>query len=494
MVFRGILAQSFGSFLCLRGFASLRDLAECSISDKNYQRPKVDEHIDEIVEFLNDVNNLFFPEVILGISLDEWGVTEDEYNWLYNETSSEKGVSQKRLGDLVISTFAKRFTKSPREAPIYTTMSVYGIDSSKNSKLYRIDGNHRLEAALSDGVSQKVLNRVIPYCLLFFRDKIKYKENASTIFRNINFKVRPILEEYNLKNILEDESVFPDSTLNANPAYGKHFVWARKLYRYLEEHESNLLAKTYADSPCTFFIRILEIVASRNIATIFSKSEPSDDEMQTFVARMESALCEPSIMQFTLNLPIAEALVYYKIKSNGSSEYDKFCEWLNKNNFSSIDAIKAIEIVNIFDEIYRNIPKQLFLARWYPQDGKEKRKADARYAAIKRLADKFGLRLIDMEHEIGGTFAIRDLIDQKIPESDLFIADLTGTRPNVMIEVGMALHHIKNNRVLFCFQKSGEVNEIPFDLTGFRREEIVDSSELESQLSPHIAEILNSSL
>lgn len=492
MIFRGILAKSFGTFLCLRGFASLGDLANCSTPDKNYQRPKVDEHVDEIVNFLNDKSNLFFPEIILGLSLDEWGVTEDEYNWLYNE-AIKQGVSQKKLGKLIISTFTKKFSIASGGG-IYNTMSLYGVDPSKKDTLYRIDGNHRLEAAAAPGVTPDVLNRIIPYCLIFFRDRIKYNENASTIFRNINFKIRPILEEYNLKNILEDESVFPPSILHNNPAYGKHFVWARILYRYLNAHKSNLLAAAYTDSPCTFLVRILEIVALQNIETALSKSHPSDDEILSFVKLMESALHKQSIVPFITTPPIAEALVYYRIKSNSSSEYEKFCVWLQRNNFSAIKGIKAIEIVNIFDEVYKNIPKQLFLARWYPQDGEEKRKADARYTAIKKLADKFNLDLIDMEHESGGTFSIRDVIDRKIPESDLFLADLTGSRPNVMIEVGMALHHIKHNRVLFCFQKSSENQRIPFDISGFRCEEIVDSSEIESKLSPHITKILDSAL
>ena len=99
-----------------------------------------------------------------------------------------------------------------------------------------------------------------------------------------------------------------------------------------------------------------------------------------------------------------------------------------------------------------------------------------------------------MEHIFGGTFSIRDMIDKELPERYLFVADLTGARPNVMIEVGMALHHIKKDRVLFFFQPSNEVPSVPFDISGFRYESIVDSSEILSKVEPNIKRILDSLL
>ena len=110
MVLRGILDKPFGSFLCLRGFCPLEDIARCSVSDDNYQRPLEDEHIVDIVQFLNDTNNLFFPEVILGVSLDKFKVSEAEYKWFCTEALSGRGVSRKKLGNLTISIFAKTFT------------------------------------------------------------------------------------------------------------------------------------------------------------------------------------------------------------------------------------------------------------------------------------------------------------------------------------------------------------------------------------------------
>ena len=156
------------------------------------------------------------------------------------------------------------------------------------------------------------------------------------------------------------------------------------------------------------------------------------------------------------------------------------------------------EVLQIFDSIYENLPKKLFLARWYPESGVEKRKADARFKALQNVAKAENLELIDMEHMRRGSFSIRDAIDQAIPNSDLFVADMTGLRPNVMVEIGMALHHLPKNRVLFYMQKAddvpgsiGPVEDPPFDLCGYSYVKIVDSAEINTMVRLRLRGILN---
>lgn len=494
MVLRGILEKSFGSFLCLRGFCPLGDIAKYSISDENYQRPPIDDHIDDMVHFFNDPNDLFFPEVILGVSLDDFDVNESEYKWFSQEALEGRGVSRKKLGRLSVSIFAKTFTPDTGVPYIHNTASVYGFDSEEDKKLYRIDGNHRLAAAEDPRVRQEMLTRPTPFCLVFFRDKKQYTEKAATIFRNINFKARPILEEHNLKVVLQQKDVFTEAILNDNPAYGKHFVWARAAWEYLERKPSDALSRVYEDSVRTFLVRILENIAKNNIETVLSRPTITDNDIKAFIASMESAIDDQRIKPMISCLPIAEALCYYKIKSQDGREYDYFCSWIAKNDFSKIKKIDVGEIISIFDEVYKGIPKQLFLARWYPEDEKEKRMSDARYNAMLQIANRLNLKLNDMAHESGGTFSIRERIDQKLPQSDIFVADLTGVRPNVMIEVGMALHHIKRNRVLFYFQPSIDVPSVPFDLSGYQYDIIFDSSEIISKIEPRIKHIIDSLL
>jgi len=88
----------------------------------------------------------------------------------------------------------------------------------------------------------------------------------------------------------------------------------------------------------------------------------------------------------------------------------------------------------------------------------------------------------------------------EIRSSDIFIADLTGCRHNVMVEVGYALNSSKSRldklnpdkwRMLFYFTPTSEHPDPPFDLKGFRYEQINDSAEIESKVKPRLESILN---
>ena len=79
------------------------------------------------------------------------------------------------------------------------------------------------------------------------------------------------------------------------------------------------------------------------------------------------------------------------------------------------------------------------LARWYPgvNDGGQQQRATNRLNALTQLvvAD-LGMELIDMGTQEGGTYPIRQRMYEAIGSSEIFIADLTGLRPNVLIELG----------------------------------------------------------
>ena len=79
---------------------------------------------------------------------------------------------------------------------------------------------------------------------------------------------------------------------------------------------------------------------------------------------------------------------------------------------------------------------------------------------------------------------------EEIKECDIFIADLTGTRHNVMIEVGYALKHIGTGRMIFYFQKSGDSDSVPFDVNHLQYDEIVDSAGIKEHTRDRIIKIL----
>ena len=65
---RGVLANTLGGFLVVRGFAYLNDLAGRSQAD-GYQRDLKDDHLKEIQQFYQRGEYLFFPEIVLSLEL-----------------------------------------------------------------------------------------------------------------------------------------------------------------------------------------------------------------------------------------------------------------------------------------------------------------------------------------------------------------------------------------------------------------------------------------
>src|SRR5688572_10081003 len=70
MILRGLMDQSLGGFVCIRGYTALGDLARVSHPDLDYQRDLIKTHRDTIIRFLRNRQNLFFPEVILSCLLN----------------------------------------------------------------------------------------------------------------------------------------------------------------------------------------------------------------------------------------------------------------------------------------------------------------------------------------------------------------------------------------------------------------------------------------
>jgi hypothetical protein len=136
----------------------------------------------------------------------------------------------------------------------------------------------------------------------------------------------------------------------------------------------------------------------------------------------------------------------------------------------------------------------VFLARWYPtvKDGEHRTRADNRLTQLKQLVEtELGLELIDMGTEEGGTYLIHPKMYEAIGSSEIFIADLTGLRPNVMIELGYALHHQGTKRLLLIFNPFSDATTVPFDTNSFRYEQIGEAADIPNKIRGHLQEILN---
>lgn len=475
----GVLEFSMGGFLCLRGYADYQTLAKISKENPDVQRSLIEEHKGEMADFLNNGQYRFFPELVLSLSLitlpqatpKEYTDVEEFFNAMRSRTSWRS----KSIGDYNISVFYHDAGDKNRIAHI--TFDDNAV------KLNRIDGNHRLSAADSvNGIF------TVPFCLIICRTATEEKQNSTAIFHNINAKQIPLNLEQNLSVILEHSDVFPDSLLQKDESFGLHYYLARKTIQEIDFDYFQYIRNYIQAEKCSFFVDIYGFLLNNGS---LPKDETAVSILKTQLTEIETALRESQIAATTTNIAVIGALAYYKITN--ASQYRAFLSWIKKNNVGSVKKIHIEDVINLYDTIYENAPKKAFLARWYPSetDGEITTKhAEARLEAIKEVAKEFDLELIDLGTKETGSFDIRQVMYHEIQDCDIFIADLTGARHNVMIEVGYALKHVGTGRMVFYFEESETCKTVPFDVNHLQYDPIVVAGDIKDHTRNRIKSIL----
>lgn len=473
----GLLEFSMGGFLCLRGFASFKELSKISKENPNVQRKLIDDHKGEMATFLNNGEYRFFPEIVLSTSL-ETNKNYAEVTTFFNTIQrSEKWKN--KLGNFNISVFHHPTGDKNRIAHIEFDETTV--------QLNRVDGNHRLSAADEVTVDFKV-----PFCLVLCQTDEEESQYSTAIFHNINAKQIPLKLEENLKVILDHPEVFSDSFLQKDPSFGWKYYLARKTIESIDFSYFPEINKYIDAEKCSFFVDLYGFLIGNGS---LSEDDNAVDKLKSQLTEIETALVESRISATTTNIAVIGALAYYKLTN--PSKYRGFLSWIKKNNVGKVEKLHIEDVINLYDEIYQHVPKRAFLARWYPsaeRDGKETETcATARVNAIKDVANEFNLELTDLGTRDTGAFDIRNVMYRDIQDCDIFIADLTGARHNVMIEVGYALKHVETNRMVFYFQKSDSCTSVPFDINHLSYDEIVDSSEIKTKTKARIQTILQQS-
>ena len=470
----GILDFSMGNFLCLRGFADYKTLSRVSEENKDVQRELIEKHKGEMAAFLNSGEYRFFPEIVLSVSL----LTGNNHSEVSDFLSAVIGKKEwnKKLGDINISIFNHDAGDKNRIAHIT-------FDETK-TKLNRIDGNHRLSAS-----SEVVGDFKVPFCLILCQNPDDENRYSRAIFHNINAKQIPLDLEENLKVILGSTEVFSDDKLKTDPSFGWKYFLARKTIDTIDFTYFPSINSYISGSKHSFFVDLYGFLIKNKSV---EESDSAIAMVKSQLVEVEQALVESEITATTTNIAVIGALAYYKLTNE--SKYRGFLSWIKKNNIGNVEKLHIDDVINLYDEIYEHVPKKVFLARWYPSaehDGDDEyRKAESRISAIKEIVQQLNLELTDLGTRETGTFDIRDVMYHDIRECDIFIADLSGARHNVMIEVGYALKHVKTARMLFYFQSSDKCTSVPFDVSHLNYVPIVDSGEIKTSVKARIENIL----
>lgn len=75
MKLNGVLSKVMDNYLCLRGYAGIKALAKISEVNPDIQRDLLDDHKNEMKDFLEKGEYTFFPEVVLSMNV---GLAEEE--------------------------------------------------------------------------------------------------------------------------------------------------------------------------------------------------------------------------------------------------------------------------------------------------------------------------------------------------------------------------------------------------------------------------------
>lgn len=220
------------------------------------------------------------------------------------------------------------------------------------------------------------------------------------------------------------------------------------------------IEKLVHESKYSFFTDLFRYLLKERLIS----EDKAVNDVKKELVNVENALKEANVIASSQNSAIVGALAYYRLAN--PAKYNYFVKWIAKNHIVDAKNIGMDDVISIFDKVYDSVPKKVFLARWYPAstDGNHD-KARQRRDAIGKVLEDLNLELIDLGTQEGATYDIRSAMYKEITDSDIFIADLTGCRHNVMVEVGYALSSNKLNfdqlnpdkgRMLFYFASTTE--------------------------------------
>lgn len=428
----GILQYSMGGFLCLRGFSSYKMLSAISEPNPEIQRELIERHQGEMAEFLNGGEYRFFPEVILSLNLTDGKSEFDRIDSLHTDLRSGQ-TWNKSIGDFQF-TMSQNVTKNVLNVfdplPRIEKINIAHLKfDEKKHKITRIDGNHRLSAATN--VRDDFM---VPFCLLLFQNPKENEQYSRAIFHNINAKQVPLNLEENLKVILESDEVFSDEKLKTDPSFGWAYYLARKTAQLENFDEYLFINSLIRGAKYTYLLEEFELLIKNQI---LPKSDEAVKSFRAQLPQIEAALQEAQLHVIPNNLAVIGAISFYKLTND--SKYQRFLAWVKENSITQAPSIHMNDLIQIFDQVYENMPKSIFVSMQFSIDTEDTYQTIKDIKRTLKLENGIEIKLIKVdEHHDGYSDEIYHRIIDGIKESSLVIADLSFGNKNVHHEIGYA--------------------------------------------------------
>ena len=502
-----------GRFNIIRGFATLQELARISVPVLmeepqangvvlGHQRPLDENHAEEVRRYFEQGDQCFIPEIILSVRLP---IEAETLPATGNFAPTQVGVSYDGGGITL-----RRKHRGKTLLNHILRLKVRDLPAIKQQqRIRRIDGNHRLAKAEElQPVAGQVNRYKVPFCLLLLGDVNvpAHDYTEALVFHTINSTAKPLDGEFALKLILGQDPAHAqqphvefaqapvlhltrllDTSLRTLPEPNRSRLGGRSLARLSVASRELLSAypERKADLPTLTTFRD-EIIGALSDVCTYLHADFQDFCKADYFLELATHVWMRSVPTGTHDQRMAETVSYLR----------DMAKWMGSDGMRGLTTGKPLgkQMIEIYDAVRSRIPKKVFLARWYPtaNDGDQLDRANNRLAALKHLVEtELHLELVDMGTQEGGTFPIHSAMYEAILSSEIFIADLTGLRPNVMIELGYALHHVKTGRMLLLFYPlDPPADRVPFDTNNLRFEQIAEAADIPRKLRGHLEEIL----
>ncbi len=426
----------------LRGYSKMSDLVGASIVDSNnYQRKEDLQHINDIKNFLQRSKISFLPEIIL-VARNNVKIEEIDLN-----------LKGKQLGRFQNINYRKITVPS--------------------KSLYRVDGNHRLEA-----YDEKGKDYYIPFSIILWHVNEEEKQedskqeeknaidNEAFLFYLLNAKSKPLTLEENISGIVKsDVNVWKDDNIRE---INFIFPYLRDIYNSLNNDmifkKSHYLDNEGQENVWSQYLNILN--------EIFKKENNSKQPEEEYKISFNKEQCKEIVCNTILLLNQTTRFKYLRENYKKFPQLIFYLQYLKmQDKKNEIDIEADLEDINNWAQkykhddssfenpinMYENAMRQIqrgeiniFVAMPYYNDDTIKQ-YNSNYQKIVSTIIKKNPKLNDrlklfpiMTHK-GETKNILNYIDKCIENCQIFIADVSDdpskkniVNPNVMYELGVA--------------------------------------------------------
>ena len=455
IVLKGLLRNVLGNYSCIRGYARLGDLAKISETDASFQRDINEKHKQDITEYYQGIDNIFFSEIILGLNLDSNIMNFHHVSQM--DTNGEKILIKNNNKKAVIRL---KTNKGMNEAKHYQDLRyvTLELDDSyieQQKPFIRIDGNHRLQA--TQGLPDHKLDMVCPFCIIIFSTKANVnledsfsdaddsdQVQQSIIFHNINSKGVSLTSEETLTGIFKvSENNYSNEDLEKN--MGWEYVLARKLFEKLSFKHLPNIEKVFKLRERSTLVDVIKFLDEKCLSIRTEESISIFDKCMTNTNNIYSD--NPELGK---NKTIFISLFYYLYReadnnSENLGDIDKkkakaFVKWLIHNHMCKAELTHPKEVVEIYDSIHSNEVKIFMAMEYYNlSEVTDYNKALSTVVENVRTTNPhINLSNFSIMSDNSPTKDLIADIFQKIDECEIFIADITTNNPNVLYEYGYA--------------------------------------------------------